>query len=103
VRGERLTAAFTALAWGLVVAVAAYALLRAQQAVRGPGPDPATVVWSPHAGFFWRSWTSMYIGGIAAFAAWLLAQGRVEATARALVPGVLGAAGLLALVSLLSP
>jgi hypothetical protein len=103
VKGERLAGALVALAWGLVVAVAAYALLRAEQAFRGPGPDPAAVVWSPHAGFFWRSWTSMYMGGIAAFAASLLARGRAEAAARALLPGVLGAAGLLALVSLLLP
>ena len=31
--------------------------VRAIQYFVYPDPDPATLVWSAHAGFFWRCWT----------------------------------------------
>ena len=76
------------LAWGLVVAVGAYATLRAVQFLLSPDPNPVTVVWSAHAGYFWRAWTVSYAGGIAAFVTGLVAHRHTEACARALIPAV---------------
>jgi hypothetical protein len=103
VKGERLARGALALAWGLVAAVAAYALLRAIQVLRSPEGNPAVVVWSPHTGFFWRAWTAAYIGGMAATMTAVVSRGRVESAARALTPAVVVAAGLLALVTALFP
>lgn len=61
-----------ALLVGLEVAGLAYPLLRAYQFFMHPEPNPALVLWSEHAAFFWRAWTSAYLGGMAALvAAWL--------------------------------
>jgi hypothetical protein len=103
VKGEPLARGALSIAWGLVAAVVAYALLRAQQVLRAPEPNPAFVVWSPHAGFFWRAWTAAYIGGMVATMTALVSRGRVEAAARALTPAVAVAAGLLALVAVFFP
>ena len=102
-KSERRVHAALSLAWGLVVATGAYAVLRAAQALRGPGPDPALVLWSAHAGFFWRAWTAGYIGGMAAVMAAALARSRVEAMARGLAPATVAAAALLAATSVLFP
>ncbi len=91
------------LAWGLVVAAAAYAILRSVQVLRAPEPNPAVVVWSAHAGFFWRAWTAGYIGGMTAVLVAFVGRGRLEATAGALAPATLVAATLLALTSLFFP
>jgi H+/Cl- antiporter ClcA len=104
--GDRSATAVTfaiALAWGLVVTVGAYAVVRAVQSVVSPDPHPAALVWSAHAGFFWRIWTVAYLGGIAAFVAFVVARGRPGAAARALPPAIAVAAALLALQSALLP
>jgi H+/Cl- antiporter ClcA len=104
--GERsaTTATFAiALAWGLVVTVGAYAVVRAIQSVVSPDPNPAALVWSAHAGFFWRIWTVAYLGGFAAFVAFVVARGRPGAAARALAPAIAVAAALLLLQSALLP
>ena len=101
--GDGARRAALAVAWGLVFSVAAYAVLRAVQRVVLGQPDPAAVSWSPHAGYFWRAWTVSFAGGVAAFAAFVLARGRMEAAARALGPAIAVAAGLLALQSALLP
>jgi len=103
VTSERLSRGALSLAWGVVAAVVAYALLRATQALRDPAGIPAIVAWSPHAGFFWRAWTAAYIGGMAATMMALVSRGRVEAAARALTPAVAVAAWLLAVVTALFP
>lgn len=95
--------AAVSLAWGLVVAVAAYALVRAIQYVLLPDPNPAAVVWSAHAGYFWRVLTVSYAGGMASFVALLVARRRVQALADALVTAVSVAASLLALQAALFP
>jgi hypothetical protein len=102
-RRELTTTAALAIAWGLVVAVAAYAIVRAIQSLLLPEPNPAALVWSPHAGFFWRIWTVAYVGGFAAFVAFVVVQGRRSAAARALAPAVAIAAALLALQSVFLP
>ena len=43
-------------------------------------PDPALVIYSEHAAYFWRAWTAAYLGAMVGFAAWLVA-GRHEAQA----------------------
>jgi hypothetical protein len=103
VKRDRFVRGALSLAWGLVLATASYAALRAVQVLRAPGPDPATVVWSAHAGFFWRAWTAGYIGGMGAVMASVLARGRIETMARALAPAVIGAAALLAVASVFFP
>jgi hypothetical protein len=103
VKAETWTTGAVAIAWGLVVSVGAYAITRAIQHFVFPEPDPATVTWSAHAGFFWRVWTVTYAGGLAAFVAWLVARGRRAAATRALAPAVVFAAALLVLQSAFLP
>jgi hypothetical protein len=95
------TTAAIALTWGLVAAVAGYAVLRALQHLAFSEPNPATLVWSAHAGFFWRAWTAGYAGGMAAFIVFVgVTPGRA---AKHLASGVVVAAGLLAVQALLFP
>jgi hypothetical protein len=102
-RSDTAVTCAIALAWGLVVAVGAYAVVRAIQRVIGTAPDPAAIAWSVHAGFFWRVWTVAYLGGFAAFVAFLVARGRPLAAARALAPAIAVAATLLALQAAFLP
>ena len=93
----------TAIGWGCAVSVAAYAIVRAIQFFLYPDPNPATLVWSAHAGFFWRCWTVAYAGSIAAFIAYPIARGRPEAAARSLGPAIVVAAVMVALQTALLP
>ncbi len=95
--------AAASILWGLVVAVAAYAGIRAIQYFVYPDPNPATLVWSAHAGYFWRAWIVAYAGGIAAFVAFPLVRAHFEPAVRALAPAVAAAAALLALQAALLP
>ena len=101
-KSRAITTAAVSIAWGLVVAVGGYAVARVVQRLVSTEPDPATLVWSAHAGFFWRSWTVAYAGGMAAFVV-LVAPHRSGAAARALAPGIAIAAGLLVLQTLFFP
>jgi hypothetical protein len=103
VKRQTSVAAAVSLAWGLVVAVDCYAVVRTIQFFVYPDPNPRAVVWSAHAGYFWRAWTVSYAGGIAAFVALLLTRRRLDTLARALVPAVGIAAALLALQAGLFP
>jgi choline-glycine betaine transporter len=103
VKIEAKVAVATSIAWGLVVSIGAYAIVRALQRFLLRDPNPATLVWSAHAGFFWRAWTVAYAGGIASFVAFVAGRGRTESAARALAPAVLVAAALIALQSLFLP
>lgn len=100
---ESLVAAGIAACWGCVVAVGAYAIVRAIQFFLYPDPNPATLVWSAHAGFFWRCWTCVYAGGIASFIAYLVARGAAERAVRGLGPAIAVAALLLALQTAFLP
>ena len=102
-KSETAVTCALAVAWGLVVAVGAYAVVRAIQCLVYPAPDPAALVWSAHAGFFWRAWTVAYFGGVAAFVTFVVARGRNGAAARALAPAIAVAVTLLALQSALLP
>lgn len=103
-KGDFVRAGALALAWGLVVTVGAYAVVRSIQHFVFPEPDPVTAAWSAHAGFFWRAWTVAYLGGIASFVVLVVARGPLRlAAARALAPAIAVAAGLLALQSAFLP
>ncbi len=102
-RPETRVSLTVSTAWGLLVSIAAYAILRAVQALLFPAPDPARLVWSAHAGFFWRAWTVTYAGGMATFVTLALVRGQTERAARALAPAVVVAATLIALQSVFFP
>jgi len=59
-----------------------YALLRIVQALLMKEPDPALVIYSEHAGFFWRAWISVYAGGMIGFAAYIGASRDAARTLR---------------------
>jgi hypothetical protein len=101
--GDWRVAVPTSLGWGLVVALASYAAMRASQVLLGSEPDPAEVVFSPHAGFFWRCLTTLYAGAMASFVAWAASRGHPRAAARGLAAAIPIAAGLLALQALFFP
>ena len=84
-------------------AASAYAIGRVAQMLLLPEPDPALVLHSEHAGYFWRAWTSVHAGGTAGFVAYLH-PGRAPArTARVLPASVAGAAALVVLQGVLGP
>jgi signal transduction histidine kinase len=91
------------IAWGIVVAVASYATVRTIAFFVYPDPNPAALVWSAHAGYFWRLWTVVYAGGIGSFVAYPLIRTRHAAAARALAPALVVAAALLVLQAALFP
>ncbi len=75
-------------------ALAYYALARAIQHLMGNEPNPATVIWSLHAGFFWREVSALFVAGFIALATWLLSKDELPRLERAL-PKVLAAASFL--------
>jgi hypothetical protein len=103
VKSESVVAAGVALAWGMAVAVGSYALVRTVQFFVYPDPNPATLVWSAHAGFFWRCWTCAYAGAIAAFVAYVPTRRHLAASVKALGPAVATVAVLLALQTAVFP
>jgi len=102
-RDAALAAAGVSACWGCVVAVGSYAVVRAIQFFVYPDPNPTTLVWSAHAGFFWRCWTCAYAGGIASFVTYLVARSRLDRSVRALGPAIAVVAVLLALQVALLP
>lgn len=84
-------------------AAALYALLRVAQALIFAEPDPALVIWSEHAGFFWRAWTVAYLGGMTAMLAWLASARHAQRVAAVLARALPIAAGMLAAQGLLVP
>lgn len=87
-----------ALAAGCTAAALLYSTLRVVQAMVLPEPDPVTVLWSEHSGFFWRAWTSAYAAGAVAFVAWLVPDRALRLLARAVVPVAIAVALQAALV-----
>jgi hypothetical protein len=74
--------------------------VRAIQFAFFPEPNPATLVWSAHSGFFWRCWTVAFAGGIGAFVAWLAPRDRA---ARGLPAAIVVAAALVVAQSIALP
>lgn len=81
-------------------ALIAYAALRLGQKIAYSEADPALVIYSEHAAYFWRAWTAAYLGAMVAAAVWLLEEARV---ARALPRLIVVAAFLLAAQALFLP
>lgn len=91
------------VAFGCAAAVLVYALLRTWQRLRASDPDPALVLFSAHAGFFWRALLSAHAGGMAGLAAWF-AGGRDGARAARLAAWLVPAAAVaIALTGALVP
>ena len=63
-----------AVACGLEGMVVVYAITRTLEALLLPEPNPATVIQSLHAGYFWRAWIAAYSGAFIALVAALLAR-----------------------------
>lgn len=80
-----------------------YALVRIAQSLLFAEPDPALVIWSEHAGFFWRALTVGYVGGMAAFLTWMASARSAPRVAEILARAVPVAAALLAAQALLVP
>jgi hypothetical protein len=99
----RLLHGAVAAAWGLVVSIGAYGLIRIAQSLLYPDPNPALIAWSPHSGYFWRVAIVAYAGGIGAFVVPLLARGALDRAARALVPAVTVVTAILVLQAALFP
>ena len=88
---------------GCTTATALYAILRLLQPLIFKEPDPALVIWSEHAGFFWRSWTVFYVGGMAALLTWMLAARHAERISAVLEKALPAAAALLAVQAMFVP
>lgn len=84
-------------------AIVLYAFTRVLQARFMKEPDPALVIWSEHAGFFWRGWTVAYVAGMVAFATWMLAKRDPDKVARWLATGVVVSAIAIAAQGVLVP
>ena len=93
-------AAVAAIA-GCIAAVFFYALLRGIQLALFPEANPATVIWSAHAGYFWRIWIVVYLAGMTGFLTYLPRD--PGSVARFLVPGVTVAAVAIVLQAALAP
>jgi hypothetical protein len=100
---EARAALVIAVSWAIVFGVGLYGGLRGVQAVLYPEANPATIIYSPHAGYFWRIWIVSYASVLFGFAAFLFARGRPELAARALPAGVLIAGALLVAQAMLVP
>jgi hypothetical protein len=84
-------------------AVAFYALLRVAQFYLFPEPNPALVIWSAHAGYFWRAWTVSYVGGLVGFFAYAASAADPARVARLATRAVIAAGVLIAAQGLLVP
>lgn len=67
-----------------VATVAVYGLLRLVQARLFPEANPATLIWSAHAGYYWRCWTAAYAGVLVGFLGYAAAKRQPERVVRAL-------------------
>ncbi len=88
---------------GCTTASALYALVRIGQALLLDEPDPALVIWSEHAGYFWRILTAAYGGGMMGLLTWFVSARDPERTARVLARAVPVVAALLAVQAALLP
>ena len=82
---------------------ALYGLVRVGQSLIFNEPDPAMVIWSEHAGFFWRMWIVLYVGGMGALLTWIASAGHAQRVASFLVRALPASAALLAAQALLLP
>jgi hypothetical protein len=103
VRDEVRAGIAASFGWGLILAVAGYAVMRSLQVVLGHELNPARAAWSPHSAFFWRCLTMLYGGGIASFVAWVASRRSLPAAARGLAMAIPISALLVALQAIFFP
>jgi hypothetical protein len=99
-QAERLGLGFIAAS---VAAVLFYGLLRVVQARLFTEPNPATVVWSAHAGYFWRCLTVSYAGLMAGFLAYGAAGTQREAVEAWLLRALYAATAVILVQGLFVP
>jgi hypothetical protein len=92
-----------AVSGACVAAVGLYAVLRGVQAILFKEPNPATVIWSAHAGYLWRVWTVCYGGVMAGFLVFAASKQNADRVGRALVVALYVASGLILAQGLLVP
>jgi len=92
-----------ALATGCVTALAAYPVLRAWQVIVVGEANPVTVLTPVHMAFFWRAWTSAYVGGMGAFVGYFAARRDSVRLARALSRAIIVVATVLAVQAVFLP
>jgi hypothetical protein len=97
---DRLVLAFLS---SCVAAVLVYAGTRSAQFFFVQEPDPATIIWSAHAGYFWRSLVSIYAAGTIGFVAFVAAKTHADRLTTLLVGGVRLAAWAILVQALLFP
>lgn len=102
-RTDARVRAAIAMIGACTAATASYAVLRVGQWLVFTEPNPALVIYSEHAAYFWRSWIAAYVGVLVGFTVWVLAARAPERVARALAHGVVVVTALLVLQSLLVP
>ncbi len=98
----KATRPLLAIACGCEVACAAYAIIRAFQYFLIPEPNPALVMQSVHAGYFWRAWISAYVGGFVALAVASFAKSE-DRVARAALWALPWSAGVLVVQGVFVP
>jgi hypothetical protein len=81
-----------ASSWFLVASTFLYAVVRGIQKILFPEANPATVIWSAHAGYFWRIWIVLYASGVVAFLVYRFSREHSESLAKWLKNGVIVAA-----------
>jgi hypothetical protein len=89
--------------WFFVSSTFLYALVRAIQKKLFPEANPATVIWSAHAGYFWRIWIVLYASGVVAFSVFQFSREHSEELAKWLKTGVIVAAVAIAIQGILLP
>jgi hypothetical protein len=89
-------------AFGCAAAPAAYAWVRALEALMFPRANPLAIVAVTQSGFFARCAAAAFVAGMAAFGGWALAA-RVGRAARGLVAAVVLGAAALAVQAAVSP
>lgn len=90
-------------AGGAIFATMLYPVLRLISRVLFPDPDPATIIWSAHAGFFWRVLTCLFAMALTSIALHVVYERTPEKLVRLLVPGVIVATVAISLQSLFVP
>jgi hypothetical protein len=78
-----------AASWFLVSSTFLYAFVRAVQKRLFPEANPATIIWSAHAGYFWRIWIVLYASGAVGFLVWRFSREHSEKLAKHLKNGVI--------------
>jgi hypothetical protein len=86
-----------------VTAVGLYGVLRIVQSFLFKEPNPATVIWSAHAGYLWRTWTVGYAGIMAGFLAFAASKVDDARVSRGLVVALYVAGALIVFQGLFVP